>query len=208
MKPSHDFTAKIYDPVFYLALEPIRIGVMDELLEYKEKAILDLCCGTGNQLKLLSKHGFKNLHCLDISDSMLTIAQKNDFPIKIYREDATKTSFRDGAFDIIMVSFALHEKDRKTQEALIEEAYRIMKTGGLMLAVDYVFDSKAAKYSKILINIIERIAGGEHYQNFKNYLQNNGLSSLIKKEKFKLVRHRRMSSGAVMISLYRKISPF
>jgi demethylmenaquinone methyltransferase/2-methoxy-6-polyprenyl-1,4-benzoquinol methylase len=208
MKISHDFTAKIYDPVLYLALKPIRIEVMYELLEYKEKAILDLCCGTGNQLKLLSKHGFKNLHCLDISNSMLNIAKKNKFPVKIYSEDATKTNFKNEEFDIVIISFALHEKDRKTQEALIEEAHRIIKANGLILAVDYVFDNKTAKYSRILINIIEKIAGGEHYRNFKNYIKNNGLSSLIKKEKFKLIKHRRMSSEAVTMSLYQKADLF
>jgi len=208
MKISHDFTAKIYDPVLYLALKPIRIEVMVELLEYKEKAILDLCCGTGNQLKLLSKHGFKNLHCLDISNSMLNIAKKNKFPVKIYSEDATKTNFKNEAFDIVIVSFALHEKDRKTQEALIEEAHRIIKANGLILAVDYVFDNKTAKYSRILITIIEKIAGGEHYRNFKNYIKSDGLSSLIKKEKFKLIKHRRMSSGAVTMSLYQKADLF
>ena len=51
MKIIHDFTAKLYDPVLYLALKPIRIEVMHELLGYREKAILDLCCGTGNQPK-------------------------------------------------------------------------------------------------------------------------------------------------------------
>ena len=204
MKFNKKFTARIYDPVLYLALKPIRIEVMKELFEYKEKKILDLCCGTGNQLKLLSKHGFKNLHCLDISNSMLKIAKKNNFPIHIYSEDATKTYFKDEAFDIIIISFALHEKDRKTQEALIEEAYRIVKANGLMLAIDYVFDNKTAKYSKTLINIVEKIAGGEHYRNFKNYLKNNGLASLIKKDKFKLVRHHRVTSGAVTVSLFQK----
>jgi len=66
---------------------------MNELLKYQEKVILDLCCGTGNQLKLLSKNGFKNLYCLDISDSMLKIARRNAPFIKIYNENATKTSF-------------------------------------------------------------------------------------------------------------------
>jgi len=42
------------DGHLYLALKPIRIEVMHELLGYKVKIILDLCCGTGNQLKLLS----------------------------------------------------------------------------------------------------------------------------------------------------------
>ena len=71
MKSDYDFIAKIYDPVLYIVLKPIRIAVKNVLLKYREKSIIDLCCGTGNQLKLLSKNGFKNLHCLDISNSML-----------------------------------------------------------------------------------------------------------------------------------------
>lgn len=208
MKSNYGFIARIYDPIFYLALKPIRIAVMNELLKYKGKIILDLCCGTGNQFKLLSKHGFRNLYCLDISDSMLEIAKRSDSSIKIYNEDATKTSFDDAWFDVVIISFAIHEKDRNTQQALINEAYRIMKKDGFMLVVDYVFDNKTTKFSRILISIIERIAGSEHYRNFKNYIQNKGLLSLIKKDKFKLTKCNRMSSGAVTISIYRKILLF
>ncbi|GAH19284.1 unnamed protein product [marine sediment metagenome] len=208
MKSNYNLMAKIYDPIFYLSLKSIRIAVMNELLKYKEKMILDLCCGTGNQIKLLSKQGFGNLYCLDISDSMLEIAKRSDSSIKIYNEDATKTSFDDASFDVLIISFAIHEKDRNTQQALINEAYRIINKDGLMLVVDYVFDNKTTKFSRILISIIERIAGGEHYRNFKNYIQNKGLSSLIKKDKFKLIKCNRMSSGAVTISIYHKILLF
>ncbi len=204
MKSNYNLMAKIYDPIFYLALKSIRIAVMNELLKYKEKIILDLCCGTGNQFKLLSKHGFRNLYCLDISDSMLEIAKRSDSSIKIYNEDATKTSFDDASFDVVIISFAIHEKDRNTQQALINEAYRIINKDGLMLVVDYVFDNKTTKFSRILISTIEKIAGGEHYRNFKNYIQNKGLSNLIKKDKFKLIKCNRMSSGAVTISIYHK----
>jgi demethylmenaquinone methyltransferase/2-methoxy-6-polyprenyl-1,4-benzoquinol methylase len=208
MKSNYGFIAKIYDPIFYLALKPIRIAVMNELLKYKGKIILDLCCGTGNQIKLLSKHGFRNLYCLDMSDSMLEIAKRSDSSIKIYNEDATKTSFNDAWFDVVIISFAIHEKDRNTQQALINEAYRVIKKDGFMLVVDYVFDNKTTKYGRILISMIERIAGSEHYRNFKNYIQNKGLLSLINKDKFKLTKCNRMSSGAVTISIYRKILLF
>ena len=204
IKSNYGFIAQLYDPIFYLALKPIRIAVMNELLKYKDKTILDLCCGTGNQIKLLSKHGFKNLSCLDISDSMLEIAKRGDSSIKIYKEDATKTNFDDASFDLAMISFAIHEKDRNTQQALMNEAYRIIKEDGFLLVVDYVFDNKTTKFSKILIRLIERIAGGEHDRNFKKYIQNKGLSSLIKKDKFKLVKCNRTSSGAVVISIYKK----
>ena len=208
MKSNYSLMAKIYDPIFHLPLKPIRIAVMNELLKYKEKKILDLCCGTGNQFKLLSKHGFKNLYCLDISGSMLEIAKRSDFSIKIYNEDATKTSFEDALFDVVIISFAIHEKDRNTQKALINEAYRIIKKDGLMLVVDYVFDNKTTKFGRIIISIIERIAGGEHYINFKSYIQNDGLLSLIEKDKFKLVKYNRMSYGTVTISIYQKIPLF
>lgn len=208
MKSNYNLMAKIYDPIFYLPLKSIRIAVMNELLKYKEKVILDLCCGTGNQLNLLSKHGFRNLHCLDISDSMLEIAKRSNSSIKIYNEDAIKTSFDDASFDVVIISFAIHEKDRNTQQALIDEAYRIIKKDGLMLVVDYVFDNKTTKFGRIIISIIERIAGGEHYINFKSYIQNKGLLSLIKKDKFKLMKCNRTSFGAVTISIYHKILLF
>jgi len=56
-----------------------------------------------------------------------------------------------------------------------------------MLVIDYVFDNKTTKFGRILISIIERIAGREHYRNFKSFIQNKGLLSLIKKDKFKLI---------------------
>ena len=208
MKSNCSFIARIYDPIFYLALKPIRIAVMNELLKYQDKVILDLCCGTGNQLKLLSKHGFRNLYCLDRSDSMLEIARRSDPSIKIYNEDATKTSFNYSSFDVVIISFALHEKDRDTQQAIIDEAHRIIKADGIMLVIDYIFDNQTTKLGRILISIIERIAGGEHYRNFKSYLQNNGLLSLMKKDQFKLMKYSRMSLGAVNISIYQKVILF
>ncbi|MBW2081330.1 MAG: class I SAM-dependent methyltransferase [Deltaproteobacteria bacterium] len=204
MKSEYDFIAKIYDPVLYLVLKPIRIAVMNVLLGYKEKSILDLCCGTGNQLKLLSRNGFKDLHCLDISNAMLEIARKKDSRIKIYNEDATKTNFENELFDIVIISFALHEKDRTTQKSFINEAHRLIKKDGFILVVDYNFDNKTAKLIKIGISIIERIAGKEHYNNFKSYIRNNGLLSLINKDKFTLIKaHKRLFNGVVM-SMYQK----
>ena len=55
MKEEYDLSASIYDPLLYLALKPIRLAVLDELLQYKDSSILDLCCGTGNQLKFQRK---------------------------------------------------------------------------------------------------------------------------------------------------------
>jgi len=49
-----DFIAKIYDPLLSRALKQIRIAVMNKFSNIRT-TILDLCCGTGDQLKLFSK---------------------------------------------------------------------------------------------------------------------------------------------------------
>ena len=205
MKEEYISSAKYYDSLLYLAINPIRLEVMKELSQHKDSAILDLCCGTGNQLKLLSKNGFKNLHCLDLSEAMLKVAEKGGHPIEIYTEDATKISFDDAVFDIVMLSFAIHEKDRETQERMIEDAHRIIKKEGMILIVDFCFDEKTTKLGKIGIDFIERMAGGEHYLNFKKYIANNGLESLMKSDKFALVKDSRRAFNGVSISTYRKI---
>jgi len=205
MKEDYASSANTYDTLLYLVINPIRVAVMKELLPYKDRAILDLCCGTGNQLKLLSKSGFKNLHCLDLSEAMLKVAEKGEHSIKIYNKDATETNFDDAAFDIVMLSFAIHEKDRETQEKMMAEAHRIIKEDGMILIVDFSFDKKTTLLGKFGISFIERMAGGEHYRNFKNYIANHGLESLIKADQFALVDDKRRAFNGVTISTYRKI---
>ncbi len=204
MIKEYSFAAKIYDPLLYFFIRPIRIAVIEILDEYREKSILDLCCGTGDQIKLLSKNGFKNLHCLDMSEAMLKVARKNNSQIKFYQEDATKTSFSDESFDLIIISFAIHEKNRITQKNFIKETYRLIKSDGVILVVDYDFNEKTTKLVKIAINIIERIAGKNHFNNFKNYIKNQGLLSLIQANKFKELKNKKKTFKGVSIFLYQK----
>ncbi len=205
MDKEYNFAAKLYDPLLYLFLNPIRKAVMDELYEHKDSVIIDLCCGTGNQLKILEKNKFKSLYCLDLSKPMLEIAQKNFSNIKIYNEDATKTPFDDETFDVGIISFAIHEKDRVTQDKLLDEAYRIIKNRGMLLIVDFDLDEETTGIASGFINIIEKMAGGDHYKNFLSYKKNNGLNSLINGEKFELIKKKKRSFNGIAISSYKVI---
>ena len=153
---------------------------------------------------MLSKNGFSNLHCLDLSEAMLRVAQQGNYPIKIYHQDAAKTNFEDAVFDVVLLSFAVHEKDRETQESMLEEAYRLLKEDAFILIVDFVFDDKTKKMGSLGIRLIEKMAGGEHYSNFKKYIQNNGLASLMKEDKFKFIKDHRMAFNGVTVSKYQK----
>ena len=202
MDKEYGFTAKIYDPLLFIALNPIRKAVMKELIDHKESRILDLCCGTGNQLKMLSKNGFRNLHCLDLSEPMLKVARRGDHSIRIHKKDAARTGFKDNEFDIVILSFALHEKDRETQFEIIRETHRILRDGGQLLVVDFVFDDRTKALGRFGATMIERMAGGEHYSNFRKYKQSGGLSAIIDEKMFRHVKSLRKAFTVVTISIY------
>lgn len=204
MKKEYDLAASLYDPLLHFYMKSIRRAVLNELLPYKDKAVLDLCCGTGNQLKLLAKNGFTNLHCLDLSAEMLKIAGKSAYPIQIYNEDATQTHFDEASFDIAMISFGMHEKDKTTQKNLILEIHRLLKKDGLLLIVDFAFDAKTPLVTKIGVSFVERLAGGDHYKNFKAYVRNKGFAGAIPVDKFRLIKNDRDQFKSITLSLYRK----
>ena len=201
----YGFVAKIYDPALYLPLRSVRKAIISELSNFKEKKIIDLCCGTGNQLRLLSKKGFSDLYGVDRSASMLDVAGKGGHLINLYKEDATDTSFDDELFDIVMMSFAIHENDRVIQENLLKEAYRLLKKDGLLIIADFVLDEKTKKFGRMAIRFVERIAGKRHYRNFRKYIKNKGLESLINDEKFKFLKNKRSLLNGVRIAMYKKL---
>ena len=49
--------AKLYDAFLYLFVQGIRHKVLEIVKRNEYVSILDVCCGTGNQLKLFKKHG-------------------------------------------------------------------------------------------------------------------------------------------------------
>jgi ubiquinone/menaquinone biosynthesis C-methylase UbiE len=205
MKNEYDLIYRFYDSLLHLPLRSVRRAIMDSLKDHKEERILDLCCGTGEQLKLLSRNGFSDLHGLDRSASMLRIARKKRYDrIKLYNEDASRTSLQSGSFDAIIISLALHEIERGTSKEILNEAHRLIKDDGIILIADYDHDDRTATLAKAGIFVMERSAGNGHYTNFKEFIRRSGLSSLIEKDRFELVDRQRKVLKSISISRYIK----
>ncbi len=199
----YQYSAKVYDKLLSPFIGPIRRRVLALVKKYKYNTILDVCCGTGDQLKLLKTHGFDG-QGVDLSNAMLEVAQKGDHPADCIKEDASEMHYGEREFDLVMTAFALHEKEHATARKIVEEMVRVTKEGGDILIVDYELSEKTSLLSKWTIYFIEWFAGGEHYRNFRSYVQKGGLPALLSGiELSEKERHYFGEHGIVLI-LYRK----
>ncbi len=198
----YHYSARFYDTILSPFITPIRRRVISLVQKYRYRAILDVCCGTGDQLKLLKKHGF-DAEGVDISDAMLSVARKGEHSAHCIHEDATEMHYGDAKFDLVMTAFALHEKDHTTARKIVEEMYRVTAEGGSMLIVDYEISEKTSSFAKALITLIEWFAGGEHYQNFKAYKQKGGLPTLLTGIPVTEIERHYFARHGVVLVLYR-----
>lgn len=174
----YQYSAKFYDPLLYPFIRPIRNKVISLVKQYHYKSILDVCCGTGDQLKLLKQHGFDG-EGIDLSDAMLSVAGKGEHKANCINQDATQMHYKDAKFDLAMTAFSLHEKSHISARKIVEEMVRVTSEGGDIMIVDYELSEKTSALSKMLIYFIEWLAGGEHYRNFRSYIKKGGLPELL-----------------------------
>jgi len=201
----YQYTAKIYDPLLSPFMRPIRNKITALVKQYRYKSILDVCCGTGEQLKLLKKHGFEG-EGVDLSDAMLRVALQGKDTVLCKREDATQMQYEHDKFDLVMTTFALHEKNHSSARSIVKEMVRVAVEGGDILIVDYELSEKTSLFSKSLIYLIEWIAGGEHYRNFKSYIKKGGLSTLLSGVELTEERRYYFGKHGIVMVLLRKSS--
>ena len=199
----YKYSAKFYDPLLSPFIRPIRDKVIALVKRYHYGSILDVCCGTGDQLKLLKQHGFEG-EGIDLSDAMLSVAGKGEHKADCIRQDATQMHYEDARFDLVMTAFSLHEKSHTSARMIVEEMLRVTAEGGDILIVDYELSEKTSALSKILIYFIEWVAGGEHYRNFKSYVKKGGLPELLSGITLTEVKRHYFGQYGIVLLLLRK----
>ena len=200
---SEESIADINDFILYPFINPIRKIILGLAEKYQYKEILDVCCGTGNQLKLLKAGGF-NVSGIDLSDTMLKVAGKGNNGVKCLKEDAEAMSFKDNSFDMVMTTFALHDKTTQAALSILNEMIRITKPDGHIIAADFNLADSVPVIAKKACTFIEYLAGGEHYENYKNYCRMGGLDFLLNNTKLIEIERAAVDLKAVTIIVLSK----
>jgi ubiquinone/menaquinone biosynthesis C-methylase UbiE len=169
--------------------------LVDPLLRYLRKftpefsgmkagdKVIDVCCATGAQVLEYGRCGIVATG-IDISPSMLKIATRNmrrqkAVNVSFQLADATNLPFPNGYFDYASISLGLHDKEKPIRYQIISEMRRVVKQDGALILIDFQVPLPRNVWG-VLARAIEFLAGGSHYQGFKDYLANEGLEDILK----------------------------
>jgi ubiquinone/menaquinone biosynthesis C-methylase UbiE len=162
-------------------IDPILKNVRQIIPEFSGmkagEKVLDVCCGTGAQVIEYSRRGILATG-IDREPSMLSVALKNKDKLNLtnasfYLADATSLPFDDNKFDYISVCFGLHDKEQGIRNKVVSEMNRVVKQGGSLVFADFQVPLPRNIWA-MFARAIEFIAGGSHYQGFKDFTCNGG----------------------------------
>ncbi|MHC1728845.1 MAG: class I SAM-dependent methyltransferase [Syntrophobacteraceae bacterium] len=190
--------APIYDPLVGPFLRPVRIGVRRIARELGCRRILDIACGTGEQVQMLAEGDFTAAG-VDLSSAMIVRAHaRADQRASFLLGDAENLPFAPGSFDCVHISLALHEMDYSSAAKVVENALDVLSADGKLILVDYLnMQDLSSGLSLALLHVVERFAGRRHYRNFKHFVNLGGLLSFIAQFPLRIVSARNYFGGAM-----------
>lgn len=192
--------ASVYDCLVEPLARRIRRRTAKVLGGGKRVLVLDLCCGTGIQARLLAGAGFRVVG-LDRSPAMLAKASRNRAAgPRWILGDAQFLGFGPGVFDAAVVSFALHEKPLASARAMLCGLRRVLRAGGKLVIVDFeVPHHGGSRIAHQVIARIERAAGRRHFLNYRAFLRSGGLAPLLSNTGFTVGRTSRYYFESIIL---------
>ena len=175
--------------------------------------LIDVACGTGDIAKLFLNYVNKRsqITCVDPNKHMINKGKEklNNFKnLKWIISTAEKLPLNDNKFDFYTISFGL--RNTKNLNKTLAEAYRVLKPGGRYLCLEFSKIQNSdlefiyKNYSKLIPSIGKFVVGKEKpykylIKSIENFINQDELINLMKKNGFKKCTYRNLSGGIVSI---------
>jgi SAM-dependent methyltransferase len=180
-----------YDGWFYdIIIAPNQdklFGQIQNLID-SDSSVIDIGCGTGRlEFALASK--CKSVLGIDLSVRNIERAQ-----LRLQLRPNEKISFlhnniqeiiakRQSHFDYAILTYVIHEVDEEERINLLKE---IAQVADKIIIGDYLVP-RPKGFAGYLSEMIEFIAGTEHYRNYKSYMARGGINHLADKSGLQIV---------------------
>ena len=188
-------------------------NLLNMMNPHNNQNLIDVACGTGDIAKLFLNLVNKSSHitCVDPNKGMI---QKGKEKLKEFKNlrwvnaSAENLPIKDDCFDFYTISFGL--RNTKNLNRALEEAYRVLKPGGRYFCLEFSKIQNSSlnflykNYSKIIPSIGKIVVGeSEPYdyliKSIEEFVSQEELLDLLKKNNFKECSYRNLSGGIVSI---------
>lgn len=190
--------ARFYD--FFISRPSRGIRQSVAALTPDESPVIDIGCGTGEQSVLLAHKG-RHVVGIDSSPAMLAHAEKRRVEGTTFvLGNGGEVPYPDAYFAAAVLSFVLHESGPERRRSLISEAKRLVRQNGSIVIADYEPGKGiSAGFLSLGIRLAERLAGTEHYQGYRNWMRQGGLSAFCARHDLRILDKRTHFAGNICV---------
>jgi 2-polyprenyl-3-methyl-5-hydroxy-6-metoxy-1,4-benzoquinol methylase len=180
-----------YDGWFYDTLiapnQDKMFGQIKRLIKPGSK-VIDVGCGTG-RFSFVVADRVSQVTGVDLSEKNITKAKQNlagkpDPKITFHHSPLTDLLKQNLHFDYAVMTYVIHEVDPEERLNLLKEMSQVADN---IIIGDYRVPVQKGAWN-LLNEVIEYFAGREHYNNYKHFVKNNGLTGLVHKSGLQISR--------------------
>jgi demethylmenaquinone methyltransferase/2-methoxy-6-polyprenyl-1,4-benzoquinol methylase len=128
---------------------------------------------------------------LDLDAGMIHYSTSKYPHIPFICADAAQIPVKNSSLKGVILSYALHDKSPETRKKILQEVKRVLVPKGKIVFVDFEkpWNRKSRVASRYIYGI-ERLAGKEHFENGRRFLERGGLNSFIQQNELEEIdRH-------------------
>ena len=180
-----------YDGWFYdLVIAPNQDKLFEQVKNLIEPGsrVIDIGCGTG-RLDFALAGKCKSVLGIDLSErnierANLRLLQNPNETISFFHSNVREIAGKGQShFDYAILTYVIHEVDEEERITLLNE---IAQVADKIIIGDYLVP-KPKGFGGFFSEVIEFIAGSDHYRNYKSYMGKGGIYYLANKSGLKII---------------------
>jgi ubiquinone/menaquinone biosynthesis C-methylase UbiE len=184
-------------------IDPLLYGIRGSIISKinPQDRVLDIACGTGALAMAMAEHAYE-VTGIDMAEDMIVsagdlAARRGLSNVWFELQDATDLSvYHDNQFDIAVTTMAMHQFSPETALKVLAEMKRIARR---VIVADYNHPMKKGPAAWMAWGM-ERLAGGNHYRNFRKYTVRGGIGTLFDEAGLKIESSEVRGEGVFVIA--------